>query len=130
MVGIPLAASPRGESGLGISGRPVAKPVFDIQEVARGGGQHNNISATKAILDNNPNAANPGQKAKVLKAQGVSALGKVDTGLKEFDVADKISDPSVHRYLHDTERTGNIAPADRTDNARLAHQLAHSTPSK
>ncbi len=102
----------------------VAKPVFEIQEVAQGAGQHNNISATKAILADNPNAATPGQKPKVLKAQGVSAWGKVDTGLKEFDVADKISDPSVHQYLHDTERTGNIAPAYQTDNNRLARRLS------
>ena len=40
----------------------------------------------------------------------MSAWGKTDTGLKEFDVADKISDPSVHQYLHQAETPGQHRP--------------------
>jgi hypothetical protein len=98
----------------------MAQPVFEIQQVAKGNGQHNNVIATKAILEEKQVG---NQKQKSLKAQGVSAWGKVDTGLKEFDVADKLSDPSVHRYLHQPERTGNIAPAYQTDRTRLENRM-------
>jgi hypothetical protein len=61
---------------------------------------------------------------RVLKAgAGTSGWAGAMTGLREYDVADKISDPAVHRYLHEGEKTGNIEPAYQTDRNRLDARL-------
>jgi hypothetical protein len=97
----------------------VAKPVFEIQEVALGGGEHNPVNIQKALLQDVPNQ--PGVKG--LKGSPVSGWGSALTTLNEYDVADKISDPDVHHYLHAIEKRQNVAPAYTTDNRQLAQRL-------
>ena len=64
------------------------------------------MKVQKAVLKPGPAPTAP----KQLKGLGGSAWGAVDTTLKEFDVADKISDPSVHRYLHEAENAREHRP--------------------
>ncbi len=112
----------------------MAMPVFDIQEVTQGLGQ-NHLKVSKAAMSTQdkrdktgmkiPDKKNPGnyKKEKALKAGGTSAWGPLETAMQEFDVADKISDPTVHKYLHQGEKTNNIVPAYTTDRSRVENRL-------
>ena len=99
----------------------VARPVFEIQEVPVGGGEHNPVSVWKALIQDTPTQAEPSKKG--VKGSVSSGWGSALTTLNEYDVADKISDPDVHRYLHDIEKRQNVGPAYVTDNRQLAQRL-------
>jgi hypothetical protein len=62
-----------------------------------------------------------------MKTEGGSSFADIKTRvaqLREFDLVDKIADPSVHHYLHEGEKTGNIKPAYELDRRRLETTLA------
>ena len=107
------ADDPLHQTGLGGYRRQTG--VRASSEVLKGSGPHNHVKVQKAVLK-------PGRRHRAEELQGLggrACWGPTQTLLKEFDVADKIADPSVHRYLHEAEKTGNIAPPTRTDNDRL-----------
>ncbi|HXT36946.1 MAG TPA: hypothetical protein VN837_15330, partial [Chloroflexota bacterium] len=88
-----------------------ATSAIEVREVPLGQ-QRYIISVDKARLVNDNGATK-------LKSGGVSGLGSDKLLLQEWDVADKIKDPFVHQYLHQTERTTNIEPAFRQDRTRV-----------
>lgn len=96
----------------------VARPVFEIQEVVAGGGEHNIVRTQKAVLQD---TNKPGTKA--LKGGAASGWASAVTSLNEFDVADKMSDPDVHRYLHHIEKKQHVVPAYTTDHKQLSQRL-------
>jgi hypothetical protein len=89
----------------------VATTNIEVREMPIGQ-QRYVISVDKARLVDDRGATK-------LKSGGVSGLGTDKLLLQEWDVADKIKDPFVHQYLHQTERTTNIEPAFRQDRTRL-----------
>ena len=96
----------------------VATPRMQIREVPDGQ-QHFKIKVDKATLVND-------QGTQKLTTQGGSS--NVDTRtmiaqLREFDLVDKIADPSVHEYLHEGEAK-HVKNAYKTDRDLLASMLA------
>jgi len=96
-----------------------AKPIFEVKEVPMGQ-QHFKVNVDKAaLMDDNG--------TEKMKTEGGSSFADIKTRvaqLREFDLVDKISDPAVHHYLHEGEKTGNIKPAYELDRRRLETTLA------
>jgi len=95
----------------------VAIPHMEIREV-QDGQQHFKIKVDKATLIND----NGTQK---LTTQGGSSnvdSEKMIAQLREFDLVDKIADPSVHEYLHKGEAT-HVNNAYKTDRDLLKNML-------
>lgn len=91
-----------------------AKPVFEVQEVPVGQ-EHFKVNVDKAAL-----VKDSGQEK--MKTEGGSSFADIKTRtaqLREFDLVDKIADPTVHHYLHEGEKSGNIKPAYELDRRRL-----------
>jgi len=95
-------------------------PTLEVREVAAAGTAHHKVKVSKAVMtETMKDVMNPSgtalerKKVRALKSTGGSSYSSQVTSLQEFDVADKISDPAVHRYLHAVERTTNIDPAYR-----------------
>lgn len=106
-------------------------PTLEVREVAAAGTAHHKVKVSKAVMtETMKDVMNPSgtalerKKVRALKSTGGSSYSSQVTSLQEFDVADKISDPAVHRYLHAVERTTNIDPAYRGDRTRLERMLA------
>jgi len=94
----------------------VATPVMEVREVPNGQ-QHFKVKVDKAALVN-------GQKMRTMGGSSYVDSDKGIVQLREFDLVDKIADPSVHAYLHEGEKSGNITPAYKLDRQRLDGLLA------
>lgn len=95
-----------------------AKPVFEVKEVPMGQ-QHFKVNVDKAALVDDSGT-------EKMKTEGGSSFADIKTRvaqLREFDLVDKISDPAVHHYLHEGEKSGSIKPAYELDRRRLETTL-------
>ncbi len=93
-----------------------ATPEMEVREVPDGQ-QHFKVKVDKAALVNDQKMRTMGGSSYVDSEKGI-------TQLREFDLVDKVSDPSVHAYLHAGEKKGSITPAYKLDRTRLEGMLA------